>query len=209
MRTSVVLITTLLALTVGSSAIAQSYAPGARAASSAPRQAVTPNPATLLEQGMQQLIDFAGQQPTPERAAVVEFVNQHIAPYFDFSYMARWAGGRSWPGMDERQRSQLTGQVKEQFLSTLVQQLLRYDGQRVRVFRPRPGRGNEVSVPVALVNPRGYPARLTFRFYRADAGWKIFDVMANGSSAVMHYRKQFARIARQRQAPMPSYPVRR
>ncbi|MEW8429523.1 MAG: ABC transporter substrate-binding protein [Candidatus Thiodiazotropha sp.] len=33
---------------------------------------------------------------------------------------------------------------------------------------------------------------MDFRFYRSEAGWKVFDVSANGNSAVAYYRRHFA-----------------
>ncbi|MCB1882186.1 MAG: ABC transporter substrate-binding protein, partial [Gammaproteobacteria bacterium] len=50
-----------------------------------------------------------------------------------------------------------------------------------------------------------YPARLDFRFYLAEDGWKVFDVAANGSSAVMHYRQQFRQMMRERMMPYRGY----
>ena len=37
----------------------------------------------------------------------------------------------------------------------------------------------------------GYPAELDFRLYRGTDGWKVFDVVANGSSALVYYRDYF------------------
>ena len=51
--------------------------------------------------------------------------------------------------------------------------------------------GRTGMVTTAISGPRGYPTRLDFRFYKANNGWKVFDVMANGQSAVIHYRRQF------------------
>jgi phospholipid transport system substrate-binding protein len=46
---------------------------------------------------------------------------------------------------------------------------------------------------VAILQASGYPANLDFRFYRGKTGWKVFDVAANGSSALTYYRQYFAR----------------
>ncbi|RKZ36806.1 MAG: ABC transporter substrate-binding protein, partial [Gammaproteobacteria bacterium] len=35
-----------------------------------------------------------------------------------------------------------------------------------------------------------------FRFYRSPRGWRIFDVSANGASAVTFYRQYFSRQVR-------------
>ena len=41
------------------------------------------------------------------------------------------------------------------------------------------------------MQPTGIPTKLEFRFYKSTDGWKIFDVKAEGNSAVVYYRKQF------------------
>jgi phospholipid transport system substrate-binding protein len=42
-----------------------------------------------------------------------------------------------------------------------------------------------------IMQPSGIPTRLEFRFYHRNGEWKVFDVKAEGNSAVMHYRRQF------------------
>ena len=122
-------------------------------------------PAEILEQGLNRLIDFMSQEPRPGRKQQMMFVERQIAPYFDFAYMARWAGGQLWRQLDKRQRYQLQAQLKQQFLATLVQKLSGFGGQNVKVLRVRQKRGGEVSVGVIIRNPRVFPEKLNFRFF--------------------------------------------
>ena len=48
------------------------------------------------------------------------------------------------------------------------------------------------------MNPGSYPARLDFRLYRNGDDWLVYDVSANGQSAIVHYRNQLMRDARER-----------
>ncbi|MCP3866685.1 MAG: ABC transporter substrate-binding protein [Gammaproteobacteria bacterium] len=162
------------------------------------RQAQMPDPGRILEQGLQRLIMFLSHKNRPADAQIAAFLDGEIAPYFDFNYMARWAGGRLWQAMTPQQRNEFEGELQQMFLGTLASRLSGYSGQQVRVMRPRAGRTNEVTVDVAVLNEGGYPSRLKFRFYASSEGWKIFDVAANGSSAVMHYRKMFHSRMRKR-----------
>ncbi len=203
----------LLAAAVTTTALAQPYYPGDYRGGYAPYaqppvQAVQPGPALILEQGLERLIAFAGQEPRPDRAALARFLDREIAPYFDFAYMARWAAGRMWPRMTPQQRREFEGRLQELFLGALAQRLAGYGGQRFRVLRPRAGRDNEVTVGVAVQDPGRYPARLDFRFYRSPEGWKVFDVSANGNSALMYYRQYFRQQMRRRTQP-PAYYGRR
>ena len=150
-------------------------------------------PRTILQRGLGDLIAFMSENRQPTKEALAEYLDTQIAPYFDFAYMARWAGGPRWTNMTTAEKLRMESQIKQMFLSTLAEKLSNFGDQQVRVLRPRRGQGNEVSIDVAIMNARGYPARLKFRFYYSRNGWRIFDVAANGSSATMYYRKLFNR----------------
>ena len=150
-------------------------------------------PRTILQRGLGDLIAFMSENRQPTKEALAEYLDTQIAPYFDFAYMARWAGGPRWTNMTTAEKLRMESQIKQMFLSTLAEKLANFGDQQVRVLRPRRGQGSEVSIDVAIMNARGYPARLKFRFYYSRNGWRIFDVAANGSSATMHYRKLFNR----------------
>ena len=207
--TAKLLIVAGLTLCISAIADAQPYRPGVGQAPGAVRQAQQPGPVSLLKTGLKRLIAFAGQEQQPSEREIAAFLDHEIAPYFDFSYMARWAGGKMWRGMSPDQRRNFESRLQRMFLGTLAERLTSYGGQQVKVMRARRGRPNEVIVGVAVINPRGYPARLDFRFYRSSEGWKVFDVSANGTSAVMHYRKHFNRMARPGHGGRYGYPASR
>ncbi len=197
MKLSLAVATAFLALGV-SAAVAMPY--------TVPRQQMTQTqqqvgPAQVLRQGVGKLIAFMGQPNRPEAAQIQAFLDSEIAPYFDFNYMARWVAGPKHRSMNAAQREEMKSQLEAMFLGTLAKRLGGFDNQKVRVLRPRRGQGNEVTVGVGILKPGGYPAKMDFRFYRSEDGWKVFDVAANGSSALVYYRQQFNRSLRQRRAP--------
>ena len=154
-------------------------------------------PGMILREGMTKLLKFMQQKEQPNPTAIAGFVEHEIAPYFDFAYMTQWAAGSAFRNMNEGQRSVLERKVKEMLLSTLINKLGSYENQDVRFFRPRRVGENEVKVRVGILQAGGYPASIDFRFYRSESGWKVFDVSANGTSALSYYRQHFARQARQ------------
>ena len=156
-----------------------------------------PSPAMLLSQGIGQLIKFLRRQPSPQSAEIAAYIDSQVAPYFDFAYMTRWVAGSRYRYMNEQQRSAMEASMKKMFLGALAQRLGSYGNQNVRFNKPRWVAANEVDVGVDILTPGTYPARLNFRFYRSGDGWKVFDVSANGSSALVHYRQYFARMQRQ------------
>jgi phospholipid transport system substrate-binding protein len=139
---------------------------------------------------MDKLIAYLGQKDAPNKLQAAAFLDREIAPYFDFAYMAQWVAGPAWAGMGEQDRKALTARIESNFLSSLATQMAQYDGQQVRDLRPRPGPGGSVKVPVGIMRPGAYPAKLTFRMYRAAEGWKVYDVETNGRSVAAYFRTQ-------------------
>jgi phospholipid transport system substrate-binding protein len=185
---------------------AQPYYPQSAAPFDKSRLAQQQGPAVILRQGLRNLMDFAGGEHQPSRIQAEAFLEREIAPYFDFAYMASWAVGESvWQRMGEGQRQELEEYIKQDFLTTLAVRMTGFGDQQVQLSPPRSVAANEVMVAVSILNPQAYPARLNFRFYRAEDGWKVFDVTANGSSAVMHYRNQFRRMMRERMMHRQGY----
>jgi len=152
-------------------------------------------PAMLLEQGMNKMIEFFAEDERPGKEALEAFLAKEIAPMFDFAYMTKSAAGPMYRHMENEQRERMTENIQQQFMASMVEHLAGYTRQQLRVVSQRYGqRGYTAVVSAAVIRPRGYPARLDFRFYRAKGGWKAFDVSANGQSAVIHYRRQFRQM---------------
>ncbi len=151
------------------------------------------DPAQVLREGMGKLLKFMRQSERPSEKMIAAFLQTEIAPYFDFAYMTRWVAGPMNRRMSDQQRMELALSVKQMLLSTLAKRLTSYENQDVRFYPPRRVGENEVKVRVAILQAGGYPANLDFRFYRSSNGWMVFDVAANGSSALSYYRQYFAR----------------
>jgi phospholipid transport system substrate-binding protein len=158
------------------------------------------NPAVALRAGMDKLLAFLGSEENSSPEALAQFLNTEIAPFFDFDYMARSAGGRLFEGLSEDEQRAMVEDLKRTFLTKMAEKLSAYDRQQVRFMPPRSGNdGRTAQVSVAILNPGSYPSRLDFRLYRAGHQWHVFDVSANGQSAIVHYRRQLMRQAQERQ----------
>jgi phospholipid transport system substrate-binding protein len=158
-------------------------------------QQQVPDPGEVLREGVTKLLKFMRQQDGSNPELIAAFLDTEIAPYFDFSYMAKWTAGPAYRNMNEQQRKVLEENIKTMLLASLSQRLGSYDNQDVRFFQPRRVAQNEVKVRVGILKAGGYPAKIDFRFYRGESGWKVFDVSANGASALSFYRQHFARQA--------------
>ncbi len=188
---------------MGPAAAQQGPAPGSYGA--APQRPALPDFATtspdqILRSGIDRLEGFLARgKASPEETQA--FLEKEISPFFDFDYMARWAGGALYAQMDDNQKAQFASKLEGLFFSALARNLGAYSDPKpeVEVYGARAkGYGREVTV-TARVTPQGpgaYPVRLEFRFYPSRTGWKIFDVTANGTSAVAYYRTFFNDVAR-------------
>lgn len=159
-------------------------------------------PGQVLREGMGKLLKFMRQPEQPGPRAIAAFLQNEISPYFDFAYMSSWVAGPMNRRMNDQQRAELARRIEQLLLSTLSERLASYQNQDVRFYPPRRVGENEVKVRVAILQANAYPANLDFRFYRNRNGWKVFDVAANGSSALTYYRQYFSRKMGTRK-PMP------
>ncbi len=169
------------------------YGPGPMAA----RQMAAP--ASALRSGMDKLLAFLGSEQKPSTDELAAFLNTEIAPFFDFGYMAKSAGGRLFENLNDADQQAMVGQIQQSFLAKMAEKLGGYEQQQVRFLPPRGGQGGRTAqVSVAVLNPGSYPARIDFRLYRNGEDWLVYDVSANGQSAIVHYRNQLMREAQQR-----------
>ncbi len=154
-------------------------------------------PATVLRRGVETLTGYLDNNRgiPPERLR--DFLDREIAPYFDFQRMSYWAAGSLNRYLSPMQRQRLSGLLKARFLNTMVEQLGNYRQGRLEYLplRGNPRRG-DVTLGVRVRGVDAYPVQLEFRLYRGRAGWKVYDVLANGASAVAHYRNELAWLAR-------------
>ena len=170
-----------------------------------PSQAEAGAPATLLKNGVAKLTTFISSGGAQNREQAMVYLEKEIAPYFDFAYMTRWAAGPAWRQMNPAQRAEMQETIATAFLTTLATKLTSYTNQPIRYFTPRGHGTDEVTVSAWITQPTGYPTKLDFRFYKAQDGWKIFDVKADGNSAVVYYRDQFRNMFRYSGNQPPRY----
>jgi len=177
---------------------AQSYAPNRNA----PPPVYAPLPATpdqLLRQGVDRLTGFLIGAGNPSPGSLLTFLEHELAPYFDFDYMARWAAGSLYRRLTPEQNQRLAQKLKHLFLDALARNFGTFARPlpRIDVFPARVGRsGNEATVNTRVVTDSGMVVQLEFRFYWSNGDWKIYDVSANGASAVAFYRGYFSTLIR-------------
>lgn len=192
MNTRLTLICGLLLLTMASTS-ATAYPRTGWGQPQAPRMGAN-DAGEMVRNGLEQLMAYLSAKPRPTPLKLAAFLEDQVASKFNFEYMTRSAMGPAYRRMSEEQRTDAIQRIEQDFLETLTRRLAGFKEQKIKFFRPRQGRGNRTSVTVGIANPGTYPTRLDFRMYRGEDGWKIYDVVANGNSAVNYYRQKVARV---------------
>ncbi|OOZ00561.1 MlaC/ttg2D family ABC transporter substrate-binding protein [Solemya velum gill symbiont] len=194
--TYVVAVATLLSVSAASAGEAakteQSTAPVAVPASAKSEAAA--NPAVELKQGLDTLIQFL--RSAPSIAELGTYLEEKIAPGFDFEFMSQASAGPLYRYMEDDQKARLAKKMEVMFLASLAEKLAMYDNQDVAYLPPRRNRRGQVMVSVLVNNPGRYPGRIDFRMHQTKGGWKVYDVVGNGASAIAYYRSYFRKAMR-------------
>ena len=127
----------------------------------------------------------------------IELVDQKVLPHFDFRHMTALAVGKDWKKASPGQQQQLTAEFKTLLVRTYSNALTSYKNQKIvyKPFRMNPG-DSEVLVRTEVIQPGSKPVQIDYNLEKADAGWKVYDVVVAGISLVTNYRDQFAQEVR-------------
>lgn len=168
-----------------------------------------PSPGVVLQQGIEKLTQYLASRGSQKSLPLEVFVDKTIAPLFDFTYMAKWTAGPQAMYMSPQQGAAMEQKLRRLFLAAMVDKLSSYRHARVKYLRPigNPRTGEITLRLMAYEQGNPYPQRLRFDMYRGNNGWKVYDVSANGQSALAFFRTQFAMEARQqRRSTYGAYP---
>jgi phospholipid transport system substrate-binding protein len=173
-------------------------------------QTVTPaDPAYIIQTTLNKITTFSSNSDKVNPAQLRGFIEKEIIPHFDFNNMSHWITGRYAGNMADKEKTEFQRNLRETFLSSLAKHLGSFDAKNTRIrFSPARYRGNdEAFVSTSVFRPDTPPVRLDFRMKRTGNDWKIIDIKANGSSAVLYYRRHFMSQLRQyqRQSPRRTY----
>lgn len=154
-------------------------------------------PADVLRKGINELRTFLTSGQGGNTGGLTGFVETRMAPYFDFNFMTKSSLGPTWRRMNPVDRDQAKAWLRQNFLAKLTDYVGDYRSSRIDVLAAQGGTSRgEMVVPVRVWRQSASPMSLNFRFYRSKGGWRIFDVSANGQSAIIFYRGYIKRMLR-------------
>ena len=172
-------------------------APMAAQASAYPAPDDLSEPANVLRSGVEMLTGFLDKHPNANPTQLKAYLDSEIVPYFDFDRMTHWTAGPLNRYLDQAQRLRLRDILKTRFLTAMAEQLAGYRYGKIQYLRPK---GNvyrgDVTLGVRVFSQYQPAVQIDFRLYHSQSGWRVYDVIANGVSAVSYYRNEFSGIAR-------------
>ena len=173
----------------------------AAASAYVPPTVKTSDPAYIIHTTLEKIIAFSSNSDKVNPVQLRGFIESQIIPHFDFDNMSHWITGRYASNMSEQDKTDFQRSLRETFLSSLAKHLGSFDAKNTRVrFFPARYRGPaEAFVSTTIYRPDTPAVRLDFRMKRDGNDWRIIDVKANGSSAVLYYRRHFMSQLRQYQ----------
>lgn len=158
------------------------------------RYADIPDPAKELKETVLDLEKFIKGKDAAHPGMLRAYLEKEIFPHFDFDAMSEWITGPYARYMSTEDKIKFQTKLQETFLGSLVRHLGGFDPANTKldyantIFRKR---GEEAIVRVNVIKSGQRPDRLEFGMRQNDGHWKIVDVKANGTSAVLYYRRHF------------------
>jgi phospholipid transport system substrate-binding protein len=123
---------------------------------------------------------------------IAELAEAKVLPHFDFNRMTRLAVGRNWQQASDAQKEQLVKEFRTLLVRTYSTSLTAYRNQSIEVKPAKMAAADkETTVRTAVIQPGGPSIPIDYAMEKADAGWKVYDVVIDGVSLVTTYRSSF------------------
>lgn len=163
------------------------------------QQTTQKDPKQYIQSALDKLEKFTDNTNTVSPVLLRNFIENEIIPHFSFDEMSRWITGPYSQKMTREEKIEFQDRLKEAFLNSLSKHIGSFDSikNRVRFYPTKHRRRDEATVSARVYRSNDYPVRLDFRMRYIGDDWKVVDVRANGTSAVLYYRQLFISDLRQ------------
>ena len=187
-------------LLLACAAVAAARAPAARAQgarkdpTALPQGAAPPAtgpaaPIDQLDEALLRIMKLGHGEPFAARAAVLQPVVEQV---FDLPQILQVSVGLSWPSIPDAQKAKLLDVFTRYTVASWVANFDSYGGQHFEILSGTRAVGRDQIVRTTLVSRSGERTRLDYQMRDGGTGWKVVDVLQDGSiSRVAVQRSDF------------------
>ena len=156
-------------------------------------------PVQTLVNGLESVMKAGRGTPFQQRFAMLGPV---IDRTFDLPGILRESVGPSWASLPADQQAMLVDAFRRYTVASYVNSFDNFDGQRFDIGADTRAVGNERVVQTKIVPKNGETHELDYVMRQLDGGWRVVDVLADGSiSRVAVQRSDFRRLIARGGAP--------
>ena len=127
-----------------------------------------------------------------DRKTLMDLVETVLMPSLDFPLTSRLVLGRYWRRASENQQARFVRSFRDMLLRTYTTPLLEYADDVDIAFQPsNEPEDNRATVRTTLSFSGRDPVPVFYSMRRKEDGWKAYDVVIGGVSAVVTFRASF------------------
>lgn len=149
----------------------------------------TPSPEDVVETLHRSLLDVMKNADTLGYDGRLTRLAPTVAETFDQPFMARMTMGRHWKTLSEKAQRHWVGRFSYLTVSNYATRFAGYQGEKFEVLGTRKAPRDTVIVKTRIVLPGDKDVRLDYRLHKTEAGWRIIDVLMNGTVSELALRR--------------------
>lgn len=116
-----------------------------------------------------------------------------VTPIFDFPLMAKLSLGKKyWPGLSKEQKGKYTDLFVKRLEASYLEKLSLYTDETI-VYKTPVQNERKVEIPTEVIS-KDKKIFMTYKLYKSEQDWKIYDLEIEGVSMIVTYRSQFDQI---------------
>lgn len=146
-------------------------------------------PIVALNAGLLQIMKAGAKVPFAQRFDMFAPI---IDKVFDLPGILRVSVGLTWNKLSEAERADLLAVFRQYTVASWVANFDSFKGERFEVLPDLRAVGTDEVVATRFVPTSGDPTRLDYVMRQSDTGWRVVDVLYNGTiSNVVKQRSDF------------------
>jgi phospholipid transport system substrate-binding protein len=153
------------------------------------------NPAEYMQSAVAEIMAIVNtdQLKLPEnsqykRKLILTVVRHH----FDFKEMSKLTLGKHWQDMTDADKDHFVDLFSRMIENSYINKIEAYSNEKI-IFLKEFVRENKSMVPT-VIKHNNLDIPISYKLYKTQDSWRIYDVVIEGVSLVQNYRSQFNSI---------------